>query len=80
MITQVGGRIRTDVSKDPRRRAQSVQFRNRICIPYQGKGDDSYTPQEQKALRTSLLVVAGSMLFMVAYFTITALGTKKVAV
>lgn len=78
MITQVGGRIGSGVARDPRRKAQSVQFKNSTYIPYKGSNESIYREQEKKALRTSALIVAGSILFMVSYFLISALSSKKI--
>ena len=77
MITQVSGRISTSVFKDPRRRAQSVQFKNRNYIPYKGNNEADNKEQVKKAVFTSVAVVAGSIAFMIGYFLLSARGLKK---
>lgn len=77
MITQVSGLDSIRVKRDPRRKAQSVQFKNRANIPYKGGYDDMYAKQRDNALWTSVSIVAGSILFTIGYFMITALNAKK---
>ena len=77
MITQVSGFNSSGVFKDPRRKAQSFQFKNRANIQYKGGYDDPYARQRNNALLTSMSVVAGSILFIVGYFLFSALSLKK---
>ena len=79
MITQVNA-YGSGVVKDPRRKAQSVQFKHRANIPYTGQYNKEFEQQRNNALWTSFSIVAGSILFTVGYFMISAwnAGTKNV--
>ena len=80
MITQVSGLNTSGVFKDPRRKAQSFQFKHRANIPYQGGYEDPYVRQKNNALLTSISIVAGSVLFTVGYFLLSALSLKKLPI
>lgn len=71
MITQVNG-LGSGVIKDPRRKAQSVQFKHRSTIPYKSGYNEQYAQQKNNALWTSLSIVAGSILFAIGYFMLTS--------
>lgn len=85
MITQVSGPSTVGVTKDPRRKSQSLKFDKRARIPHNAKfikeGVDSYSPtylreyerQQKNALWTSVSIVLGSALFTIGYFTLSAL-------
>lgn len=75
MITQVSGLDTRGITKDPRRKAQSVQFRHQLVIPYTQNNDTEYIRQKKNALWTSVSIVAGAILFTVAYFLLA--GAKK---
>lgn len=79
MITQVCCPNNGGVAKDPRRKAQSVQFKHHSNIPYYQNYSgysNSYREEEQKAMRTSTAVVLGSFLCVLGYFLFS--GCKKV--
>lgn len=78
MITQVSGFNSSGVFKDPRRKAQSFQFKHHANIPYQGSYDDPYVRQKNNAVLTSISIVAGSVLFTVGYFMLSALSMRNV--
>ena len=82
MITQISGCNATGVTKDPRRTSQHVQFKNnyiRSNISY--KSNDNYNEeherQQNKAFKTSTLIVLGSILFMAGYFMLSGLSKGK---
>lgn len=77
MITQVSGLDVRGVSKDPRRKAQSIQFRHRSNIPYQKSYEEAFARQQKNALWTSISIVAGSILFTSLYFMISAFQKSK---
>lgn len=83
MITQVSGPNTYGVTKDPRRKAQSVRFKERSMIPYKSNYDGynkEYERQQKNALWTSISIVAGAVLFTVGYFMLSGLKTAKKAV
>lgn len=75
MITQVGGPSSGVVAKDPRRKAQRVQFKHSTQIPYQSSYNNKYERQQKRAFWTSFYVVLGSVLFTVGYLFLS--GVKK---
>lgn len=80
MITQVSGLSVNSVTKDPRRKAQSVKFRNHSRIPYTHNYEEEYARQQKNALWTSVSIVAGSVLFTVGYFMLSSIkGAKNLA-
>lgn len=80
MITQVSGLDVRGVKKDPRRKAQSVQFRNKVNIPYTNNSDTGYVREKKNALWTSVSIVAGAILFTVGYFLLAGMKKAKNAV
>lgn len=80
MITQVSGLNTSGVIKDPRRKAQSIQFKHRANIPYEGKGgyNEQYEKQKSNALWTSVSIVLGAVLFTIGYFLVSALKDKNI--
>lgn len=72
MITQVGLNG-ICAAKDPRRKAQSVQFRRRSNIPYKSETDKEYERQQNNALKKSLALVGGAALFTIGYFTLAGM-------
>ena len=74
MITQVSGLSSGVVTKDPRRKAQRIQFRHSTQIPYQSSYNKEYERQRKNALWTSVYIVLGSVLFTAGYFLFT--GSK----
>lgn len=74
MITQVNA-LGSGVIKDPRRKAQSVQFKRGADIPYKSGYNEQFTRQKNNALWTSFSIVAGSILFTIGYFMLAALNT-----
>lgn len=79
MITQVSGRNAVSVTKDPRRKAQSIQFRDRSNIPYTQnyKYDREYERQQKNALWTSVSIVLGALLFTMGYFMLSSMKKAK---
>lgn len=77
MITQVSGFNSSGVFKDPRRKAQSFQFKHHANIPYQGSYNDPYVRPKSNAVLTSISIIAGSILFTVGYFMISALSARN---
>lgn len=82
MITQISGPNTYGVAKDPRRKAQSVRFKERSMIPYKSNyNNDSfnkeYEHQQKRALWSSVAIVAGAVLFTVGYFMLSGLKTVK---
>ncbi|MFA7658451.1 MAG: hypothetical protein WCY19_03360 [Candidatus Gastranaerophilaceae bacterium] len=77
MITQVSGLNVSGVTKDPRRKAQSIQFRRHSNIPYKSNYDTEYERQQRNALWTSVSIVIGSVLFTVGYFMLSGLKRVK---
>lgn len=75
MITQVSGLDTRGVTKDPRRKAQSVQFKKQLNIPYTQNNDTEHVRQKKNALWTSVSIIAGALLLVVGYFLIG--GMKK---
>ena len=77
MITQVGSQNSIScATRDPRRKSQSVQFRNRSIIPYKGENID-VKRQQNSALLSSLAIVAGSVLFTMGFFLLSAIKNMK---
>lgn len=78
MITQVSGLNSVSVAKDPRRKAQSIQFKSpRSNISYKSDHNELYHRQKNDALWTSISIVAGSTLFTLGYFVFMALKKAK---
>lgn len=77
MITQVSGLNTSGVIKDPRRKAQSIQFKHRANIPYKGGYNEQYEKQKSNALWTSVSIVLGAVLFTIGYFLVSALKDKS---
>lgn len=75
MITQVSGFNVSGVTKDPRRKAQSIQFKRHSNIPYKSGYDEEFERQQRNALWTSISIVVGSVLFVVGYFLLS--GKKR---
>lgn len=71
MITKVSGLNPDCVIKDPRRKAQRVQFKHSANIPYKSNYDTEYRQQQKNALWTSMSIVLGSLVFMAGYFILT---------
>ena len=80
MITQVSGHDTIGVMKDPRRKAQSIQFKHRANIPYKSGYNEQYEKQKSNALWTSVSIVMGAVLFTIGYFVISALRDKHIKV
>jgi len=74
MITKVNCLDASGAVKDPRRKAQSMQFKNSATIPYQSGYNHQFEKQKNNALWTSISIVAGSILFTVGYFMVSAIG------
>jgi len=74
MITKVSVPDARGTIKDPRRKAQSTQFKNRSTIPYQSGCNQHVEKQKNNALLTSVSIVAGSILFTVGYFMLSAMS------
>lgn len=81
MITQISGPNTVGVTKDPRRKAQSVRFKKNTSIASHSstaaKGYSDYARQQKNALWTSVSIVLGSIVFTVGYFTLSALKKVK---
>jgi V8-like Glu-specific endopeptidase len=77
MITQVSGLNSGGAVKDPRRKAQRIQFRNTTKIPYQGISVDEYERQKKDALWTSVYVVVSSLLLTSAYLFFSGIKDFK---
>lgn len=80
MITQISGLNVSGVTKDPRRKAQRIQFRHGANIPYKSSHSQEYDRQQRSALFTSLSIVIGSVLFTIGYFMLAGLKNVKKAV
>lgn len=76
MITQVSSLSSGSVARDPRRKAQSIKFKHRSNMPYKSGYNEQYEHQKNNALLTSITIIAGSMLFTLGYFLLSALRTK----
>ena len=79
MITQISGLNANGVTKDPRRKAQRIQFKHSANIPYKSNYNSEYERQQRSALYTSVSIVIGSVLFTVGYFMLSGLKTIKKA-
>jgi len=79
MITQVCGPSVSGVTKDPRRKSQSVQFKHHSNIPYTQNytSKNPYIVQEEKAMRTSTYIVGGSFLCVLGYFLISGCNKAR---
>lgn len=77
MITQVSGLNTSGVTKDPRRKAQRIQFKHSANIPYKSNYNLEYERQQRNALLTSVSIVMGSVLFTVGYFMLSGLKHVK---
>lgn len=78
MITQVMS-YNPAVRKDPRRKAQSVQFKEHSNIPYtqNHKYEREYVRQRKNALWTSVSIVLGALLFTMGYFMLSNIKKAK---
>jgi len=74
MITKINGLDARGTAKDPRRKTQRMQFKNGTSIPYQYGYSQQYSKQKNNTLLTSVAIVAGSILFTVGYFVLSALA------
>ena len=72
MITQVSGPNSDVVVKDPRRKAQRVQFKHSAQIPYQSSYS-KYERQQKNALWTSIYIVLGSVIFTAGYLLLSGI-------
>lgn len=72
MITKVNGPSFSGIVKDPRRKAQSMQFKNSSFISAKNDCGDQFVQRKNNALLTSVSIVAGSILFTVGYFMLSA--------
>jgi len=77
MITQISGLNASGVTKDPRRKAQRIQFKHSANIPYKSNYHPEYERQQRSALYTSVSIVIGSVLFTVGYFMLSGLKNIK---
>lgn len=79
MITQVSGLNAIGSAKDPRRKAQSIQFRHHSNIPYTQnyKYDKTYERQQKNALWTSAAIVIGALFATMGYFVLTNAAKVK---
>ena len=80
MITQVSGPNTVGVTKDPRRKAQSVKFKKNEAVGvvaklakeqvsgHYAKPSSEYYRQQQTALWTSVSIVLGAVLLPAIYF------------
>lgn len=77
MIPQVCNPNVDGIVKDPRRKAQRVQFNQHAMlasnITYKSNYKEEYEKQQRNALATSLLVVLGALFFATAYFMFSGL-------
>lgn len=80
MITQIGGPSSISATKDPRRKAQTIKFKNRSVIPYKGNYNNNYERQKKSAFWTSISIVAGAVLFTMGYFMLSAFDKAKKAI
>lgn len=80
MITQVSGLNVNSVAKDPRRKAQSVQFKHSSRVAYKQNYENEYAAQQRKSLMTSIAIVAGAILVTIGYFVFSGLKQAKTAV
>lgn len=73
MITKVSGLNPSCDTKDPRRKAQRLVFKNGANIPYKSSYDSDfeYKQQQRNALWTSMSIILGSLLFMGGYLILT---------
>lgn len=80
MITQIGGLNSIGLVKDPRRTSRHARFKNESLanIPYKGNYDEEDVSEQRKVVKTSILILLGSVLFMMGYFVLSGLkGYKK---
>lgn len=79
MITQISGLNVVNAAKDPRRKSQSIRFKQpHSGISYKSGGyKDVYTHQKNEALLTSVSIVAGATLFTLGYFLFMALKKAR---
>ena len=77
MITQVSDLNAGCATKDPRRKAQRVKFRNSSNITYKSNYNQNTERQQKSALLTSLSIVLGSLIFATAYFMVSSLRDAK---
>lgn len=78
MITQVSSlNVGAGAIRDPRRKAQSVQFRNNSKIPYIDNSSGRVSKEQNSALWSSIAIVAGSILFTMGFFMLSAIRNMK---
>jgi hypothetical protein len=77
MITQISGSNIYGVIKDPRHKAQSVQFKGRSTIPYKNDSNNEKEHRHKNALWTSVAIVAGMVFLSVGYFMLSGLNAVK---
>ena len=75
-FTQVSAFNVSGVTKDPRRKAQSIQFKRHSNIPYKSGYDEEFEREQRNALWTSVSIVVGAVVFVVGYFLLS--GIKRV--
>lgn len=88
MITQVGSPDTISVTKDPRRKSQSLKFNSHAEIPYNAKvfknGVDTYGANKLeknpmgKAFWTSIYSVLGAVLLVGGVLTLTAAKDARI--
>lgn len=81
MITQVVGPNVGNVAKDPRKKSQRVQFKHNSSVPYSqyysSYSNNGYRQDENNAMRTSIFIAIGAVLFTTGYFLLSSLKTAK---
>lgn len=77
MITKVSGLDPRALGNDPRRKAQSTQFKRHSKIPYTKSYEEAFARQQKNALWTSISIVVGSILFTSLYFMFSALKRAR---
>ena len=79
MITKISGLNTSGSANATHRKSQSTNFRNTSNIPFQGGYKEHSGKQADNAMLTSVSIVAGSILFTIAYFMLSAitLNLKK---
>lgn len=77
MITRVSATSPSCPFKDPRRKAQSVQFKNKLNLTYDEASKALYKEQKRNAMLTSIYIVAGSIAFTIGYFFVNTFNFKN---
>jgi len=73
MISQISGLDSCCAIKDPRRKAQSMRFKNNADTSVQTKNAPVNKSPKENAIWTSFSIIVGAVVFVVGYFMVSSM-------